>query len=129
MKLVDRKTMLQFPAGTLISMYEPAIINETVIKDESIFHPSGGTDFYTQCIFDGAVECSTVDDTGQAELDHESIYRDGGFKNNELYLIWEPADIQATIDQLQAVMATVTPYTDRLQRCSNGDRHLFELKE
>ena len=129
MKLVDCKTMLQFPAGTLISMYEPAIINETVINDESIFHPSGGTDFYTQCIFDDAVECNTVDGTGQAELDHESIYRDGGFNNNELYLIWEPDDIQAIIGRLQAVMATVTPYTDRLQRCSSDDCRLFELKE
>lgn len=129
MKLVDRETMLQFPAGTLISKYEPAIINETVIKDESIFHPSGGTDFYTQCIFDGAVECNTVDDTGQAELDHESIYRDGMFEDNELYLIWEPAGIQATIDRLQAVMATVAPYTDRLQSCGSGDCRLFELKE
>ena len=69
MKLVNRTTMLQLPAGTLISKYEPAVINETLIKDDSIIYDAEGNDFFTQNIFEDSVDLDAIYSTGQGGLD------------------------------------------------------------
>lgn len=127
MKLVNRTTMLQLPAGTLISKYEPAVINETLIKDESIIHDGEHIDFFTQQIFEDSVDLDAIYSTGSGELDLESHSRDGCFDYDELYIIWEPADIQATIDRLQACKDVAATFSDLLIPYQSPDGRLFSL--
>lgn len=109
MKIVDRKTFLALPAETLFSKYEPCVFGDLCIKGDSI----GSNDFAYQQIADAVA----AHDSGEfanklfdAQASGESVAmdfdcqgRDGLFDDDQLFAVWEPADVAALIARLSRV--------------------------
>jgi hypothetical protein len=104
-KIVDRKTFLALPPETLFSKYEPCVFFDLLIKGET-----WGNDFLYQSIND-AIESAGSDDfanklfTVQASgeslpMDFNCQGRDGLFDDDQLFAVWEPADVLALITRL-----------------------------
>lgn len=73
------------------------------------------------------VDLDAIYSTGSGELDLESRSRDGCFDYDELYIVWEPADIQATIDRLQVCKTVAATFSDLLIPYRSPDGRLFSL--
>lgn len=110
MKIIDRKTFLALPDETLFSKYEPCVFGDLTIKGETV----GVNDFLIQQICD-AVRChdsgefaEILDDaqeTGRSfDMDFDCMGRDGLFDDEQLFAIWEPADIIALIERLKMLV-------------------------
>lgn len=108
MKIVDRKTFLGLPPGTLFSKFEPMIFGDLSIKEETI---SDSEDFYYQQISD-AVAWEYPGEffdilyiamkTGESlKMDFDCPTRDGLFDENQLFAIWERDDVMALISRLE----------------------------
>ena len=106
MKIVNRKTFLSLPADTLFSKFDPCVFGDLCIKGNSI----GDTDFVYQSITD-AIACNDsgefVDKLLVAQASGESVGmdfdcqgRDGMFDAEQLFAVWEPADVAALIARL-----------------------------
>lgn len=120
MKIVDRKTFLSLPAGTLFSTYQPCVFGDLRIKGDSI----GEIDFFYQPITD-AIACNDSSefaeklDAAQASgaslsMDFDCQGRDGMFDADQLFAVWEPADVAALIARLGRCTAGVA---ERHPRC------------
>jgi len=106
MKIVDRKTFMQLPTGTMFQKYTPEICEELCIKDSNLLD----IDFWYYCIdgihaVDGDDDVQVSDMLYQAERDGQSfnsdlrvVSRDGCFDQDQLFLIWEPADVAKLVD-------------------------------
>lgn len=111
MRIVDRNTFLKMPKGTLFMKYSPCSFGELCIKDGSIFHDSGGNDFYYNSVTD------TVDSPDSSELfdkllaaqedssisipmDFDTYQRDGLFDYDQLFAVYEMKDVCGLIDKL-----------------------------
>jgi hypothetical protein len=111
MKIVDRKTFLALPAGTVFSKFEPNIICETMIKGDTV----AGVDFYYSNLTSLHVPNSgewieQIDRLVAGEavpLDFESECRDGCFDMHQMFAVWEQCDIDALIERLQRLAAPV----------------------
>jgi hypothetical protein len=112
MKIVDRKTFLALPAGVLYSKYEPCIFGDLNIKGDTV----GLGDFSTQEIAD-AVRCNDSEEFadilfsaaktgGSFSMDFDCEGRDGLFDGNQLFAIWEPADVAALIERLTRLVGS-----------------------
>lgn len=107
MKIVDRVTFLTLPEETVFARYEPCIFGELSIKLETC-----GRDFVVQGLVDPWFEgdnssedwINTLDRIARGEpsppLDFDFAGRDGAFKDDQLYAVWEAADLDALIDRL-----------------------------
>lgn len=113
MKIVDRKTFLSLPPETIFTKYEPCSFGELSIKGGSI----GGIDFFYQQIAD-AIDChdsgEMFDKLNAAEkrgvsvaFDFDCQGRDGLFDADQLFAVWEPADVAALIARLSKCAAGV----------------------
>lgn len=112
MKIVDRKTFLSLPAGTLFSKFEPDIFSDIRIKEDTC----GDNDWFEQQIAD-AIECSGSENfadkcdrmvNGESvKMDFDCIGRDGCFDDDQLFAVWEQADIDALIARLQKTKGAV----------------------
>jgi hypothetical protein len=112
MKIVDRKTFLALPANTVFSKYEPCIFGDLCIKGDSF----GEIDFFYQPISD-AIDChdsgefhdklTAAQERGESvSVDLDCQSRDGLFDADQLFAVWEPADVATLIT--------------RLARCAHG---------
>jgi hypothetical protein len=102
MKIVDRKTFLSLPKGTLFQKYEPCVTEELAVKFKSI----GDIDFYYMNIdgtflidSDGCNEETDILDDSEKngtsfDIEFNSIMRDGCFDKEQLFMIWEEKDIE-----------------------------------
>lgn len=109
MKIVDLVTFRALPAGTLFSKYVPCYFEALTIKGETWEY-----DFLTQQIAD-AIACTGSDDFS-AKLDHAQFTgasltmdfdcqgRDGCFDKEQLFAVWERADVEALITRLQETL-------------------------
>jgi hypothetical protein len=99
MKIVDRKTFLSKPPGTLFSKYQPCHFGELMVKGET-----WGNDFLMQDIAN-AVACdndrefdSLLEDAERSgssfQMDFDCQGRDGLFEGDQLFAIWEGRDIE-----------------------------------
>lgn len=114
MKIVDRKTFLAMPAGTLFSKYEPCVFGALEIKGDTLENCG---DFGVQQIAD-AIECYDSGDFGlkctmmengiSVGLDLDCQGRDGLFDENQLFAVWEPKDVEALIERLSDALCTAT---------------------
>lgn len=106
MKIVDRKTFLSLPAETLFSKYEPCVFGDLCIKGDTL----GSNDFAYQQIAD-AIACNDSGEFadkllaaertgGSVALDLDCQGRDGLFDDDQLFVVWEPADVAALIARL-----------------------------
>jgi len=115
MRIVDRKTFLALPGEVLFSKYEPCTFGPLTIRGEVWGHCN---DFLTQSIAD-AVECNrssdfacTLDDAqesgGSFAIDLDCMGRDGMFDDDQLFAIWEPADVAALIERLTPLVSNAS---------------------
>lgn len=113
MRIVDRATFLAMPAGTVFTKYEPCCFGELTIKGETTI---SGHDFLTQEIAD-AIDCTGSDDfaeklfssqeTGVSlAFDFDCEGRDGCFDADQLFAVWEDADVCALIARLELARVT-----------------------
>lgn len=118
MKIVDRATFLALPLETLFSKYQPCAFEDMCIKGDTICREGGAPiDFYFQALVDAVA----ADDSGeffatldQAEQTGESVrldfdcqQRDGCFDQDQLFAVWERADVDALIDRLRTAVAAM----------------------
>lgn len=98
---------MKLPKGTLFSKYAPYIFEDLAIKDDTL----GTSDFFATYIADAVASDSpedswqrldTVQQTGESlPMDFTEIRRDGTFEEDQLFAVWEPADVRALISELQ----------------------------
>jgi len=110
MKIIDRKTFLSLPDETLFSKYEPCVFGDLTIKGATV----GTNDFLTQQISDAVAYndsgdfgyiMETARETGcSIYMDFDCMGRDGLFDEEQLFAIWETADIVALIDRLKMLV-------------------------
>lgn len=105
MKIVNRETFLALPEGILFAKYEPNVFEDLCIKGET-----WGNDFLVQQITD-AIAYQGSDDFGDRldesqstgcslPMDFNRLGRDGCFDDDQLFAIWERADVEALIARL-----------------------------
>jgi len=108
-KIVNRKTFLQMPEGTLYSKYAPCYFENFEIKGETLLTD----DFCSQ----GLIDCIRCEDSGEFvtilhdsevngasfSLDFDCYGRDGSFDDDQLFAVWERADVDALIERLKQV--------------------------
>lgn len=106
MRIVDRQTFLALPAGTVYQKWEPCFFGETCIKGETTPHD----DWYETRIT-GAIEhddseefferCTDMAEQGASvPMEFDTICRDGFFDQDQLFAVFEPADVAALIGRL-----------------------------
>ncbi len=103
MIIVNREKFLLMPPGTLYSRYQPCIVSGLEIKGKSIGvgEDWGGDWFYQDIIGETGLCCGDNMDVYEemeagveVEIDLNIEQRDGSFKNDELFLIYSPEDIE-----------------------------------
>lgn len=110
MKIVDRKTFLAMPEGTVYCPYEPSVFGCLSIKSTSSANDFVYLDLSTaiRCTdsFDWSDKLDDSLENGTSlEMDFEGSYaRDGAYVEDELYAVWEAADVQQLINLLQAAL-------------------------
>ncbi len=118
MKIVDRVTFLALPADTLFSKYTPCSMDELMIKGDSLTYD----DFLCQQIADAikhnayGFSATLVDSRHNGtsiSMDFDCQSRDGCFDADQLFAVWERADVAALIARLQRTLDTPT----------EGERH------
>jgi hypothetical protein len=107
MKIVNLQQFLALPGETLFCKYQPCAFGELEIKVEN----SGERDFLTQDIA-GAI---AFNDSGEyvdkleaareqgtsLPMDFDFPGRDGMFDDEQLFAVYERADVEALIERLQ----------------------------
>jgi hypothetical protein len=108
MKIVDRKTFLALPEGTVFSKYQPYIFGELQIKGSTL--KSSG-DFCAYSIT-SAIDYDSSEDlfekldrmekNGEAvPMDFDSGGRDGCFDLDQLFAVWDEQDVRKLIGRLE----------------------------
>lgn len=114
MKIVDRKTFLDMPPGTVFSEYIPCCFGEWSVKGDTIIH-DWPHDFWSRGLID--LDSEGSDDFAEKlhrsqfkgeslELDHESEGRDGCYEGKQLYAVLEKKDLGGLIDSLTKIYGT-----------------------
>jgi hypothetical protein len=107
MKIVNLETFRKMPPNTLFAKYEPCVFEELEIKGETWEH-----DFLVSSSISSAIQCSgsaefselldRAEKTGESlAMDFESEGRDGCFEKDQLFAVWEDADVLALIERLK----------------------------
>ena len=104
MIIVNREKFLLLPPGTLYSRYEPCIVSGLEIKGKSFFFEGGSGDWFFQNVlgeagdyYDSPEGYEEMEAGIDVELNLNTQERDGGFKVDELFLIYSPKDIETII--------------------------------
>lgn len=106
MKIVNRETFMKMPRNTLFAKYQPSVFEEFAIKGET-----WNQDFLASASLSSAIDCSGsvefvelldhAEKTGESLLmDFESEGRDGCFDKDQLFAVFEEADVMALIERL-----------------------------
>lgn len=112
MRIVDRKTFLAMPAGTIFAKYTPHVFGDIGIKEETV-----GNDFVVQDLtpwWEGCERDMDYFDVMEAMVrgepspppDYDFAGRDGLFDQEQLFAVWEPRDAEALIARLQQALAS-----------------------
>jgi hypothetical protein len=114
MKIVNRKTFLAMPEGTVFAKYDPSIIREPMVKFDTI--ESGGKviDFYYASLTDevdcsGSFERDGIMDAAEHEgvpfaLHFNTQCRDGLYDADQLFAVWDRDDVVGLIARLQLAL-------------------------
>jgi hypothetical protein len=106
MKIVNREDFLKLRAGTLYSKYELCNFGDLLIKGGSLEN-----DWCFQQIAD-AIEAgdtgefvdslAKAKETGESvKMDFDCMGRDGMFEEDQLFAVWEDADVRGLIKRLE----------------------------
>lgn len=105
MKIIDKNTLRDMPAGTLYSRYEPCCFHDLEIFEG----PFAENDFIYSFLSAPDINGSGGDssdfmkemENGEShEVELNSTGRDGRYDDDELFAIWEKSDVQALIAKL-----------------------------
>ncbi len=110
MKIVDLKTFLAMPVGTVFCKYEPCFFGPLSIKGENC----GERDFFFQQVTDSIDAHDSgefirlLDEAQQTgseiAFDLECQQRDGCFEDDQLFSVWHPNDVRALIQRLHMAL-------------------------
>lgn len=112
MRIVDRKTFLAMPAGTLFAKWAPNYFLDLMIKEETV----GENDFIQQDLipwFEDTNDCGHHLDQLEAiqrgepspPLDFDCSGRDGAFDADQLFAVFEKHDVEALTSRLRRALA------------------------
>ena len=116
MQIVNLKTFLELPPGTVYAKYQPSFFGNLAIKGETISH---GIDFWTVTIVD-ALDCNDFSkfinllDRSEKEgvhiaMDFDTMQRDGLFEKEQLFAVWHVEDLKQLISILQIAVDNFIP--------------------
>lgn len=118
MRIVNRKTFLQLPAGTVFSKYSPCIFGDLSIKGDTV-----SNDFLVQDIvgsIDSETDSGYYDKINASEkdgvslkMDFDVMGRDGLFDDDQLFAIWERDDVIGLRDRLKDALDSAYKVTIR----------------
>ena len=101
MRIIDRKEFLECPSGTVYGEYFPWSVEGLRVKQDNC----GDDDwFYIDLIagVDYVGDWSSNADHGDSfPLSFNGICRDGAFDDDQLFAIYEPADVAGLIEALE----------------------------
>lgn len=110
MRIVDRKTFLSLPPGTIFAKYTPCMFEDWRVKDDT-----SGNDFYcrelvptwtvaatdTSLYFD-ELRRAASEEVGP--LDFETISRDGCFDDDQMFAVLSPEDVKALAASIRTLV-------------------------
>ena len=109
MKIVDRKTFLTLPEGTIYSYYVPQISNGLMVKQETLSDDWIYQDLLFEVYGDSSNDVMQL--LTQAEehgtsfrLDLDCGTRDGMFDNEQMFMVYEKEDITRLVNKLLSLM-------------------------
>ncbi len=104
MKIVDRKEFLAMPAGTLYTEFEPCVANGLAIKHDTLDNCDDWS--YTDLIASSEFCQDLYELNDGKEIPYSSNWagRDGEFDQDQLFIVYSPADIQAFADTLAGLI-------------------------
>ena len=131
MRIVDRKTFLELPEGTVFAKYDPCIIREPMVKCDSTPNAGELVDFYYanltdevdcsgSCARDGIMDLAVIEGLPFA-LDFNSQCRDGMYDADQLFAVWERDDVAGLISRLQTALVDGYPSTVLLPKINCSD--------
>ena len=108
MKIVTRKELMELPAGTVFSYYEPCVFHDLNIKDSE---PNDGSpDFVISGLIGSVAHTSSEEFVENCEkmqrrysmpVDFELTGREGLFDHEQLFAVYERADVEILIERLK----------------------------
>ena len=108
MRIVSRETFMTLPAGTVYCEYEPCIFGNWLIKGQTIVSDGENIDWFYDASLDSldAGDLFETLDTMTAQgtsttVDFYQGGRDGCFAWEQLYAVYEQADLKGLIKRLQ----------------------------
>ncbi len=110
MKIVDRKTFLKLPSGTVFAKYKPCFFEGLQIKLDD---GNWGEDFVVQDLetpikCDSSenfeIQCERAEKGEEVDLDFDCGSRDGLFDRDQLFAVWSRKDVQELIERLQETL-------------------------
>lgn len=108
MKIIDLKTFLSLPNNTVFMKFNPMMFESLCVKQDSLMHNDfqyenitneidcSGSDEYMDILYN-AISCNTV----SIPMDFNCICRDGFFKEDQLFAVYEQKDIDNLIEKLK----------------------------
>jgi hypothetical protein len=110
MKIVNKQEFYKLPNGTLYSEYEPCIFSGLKIKNDTFYNGSKPFDFvYEELIgnvdADGSYDRDDIlircqNDKSEFDLDFDCSSRDGTYKDDALYAVYDSREIIALSDKI-----------------------------
>ncbi len=100
MKIVDRKTFLACPPGTVYARYEPCIFGALEIKgencgDDDWFYQELVGSIYCDNSTDFAMKLEDAIEKGESfKMDFDIESRDGCYNEDEIFAVWEDDDVR-----------------------------------
>lgn len=111
MRIVDRKTFLAMPSGTVFAKFAPCWFGDLHIKGDSL----DSNDFIAEAITDAfdnngseqfADRCYEMKDKGASyPMTFDATMRDGLFDDDQLFAVWDRSDVTALIERLSRALA------------------------
>lgn len=129
MRIVDRKTFLAMPAGTLFAKFDPHVFGELQIKADTCgndFVCNGLMPYWWEDCQDSGDALSIIDRMMEGEssppLDYDSYGRDGLFDADQLFAVFEPADVRALMTHLTEMLTFQNAPTPEVasEVCASG---------
>ncbi len=109
MKIVDRKTFLAMPSGTVYSLYAPCVFEQLQVKstdcgDNDWIYCNLISPLHCDSTEHFLLNCEEMERGGSVPLDFSLSERDGCFEKDQLFAVWEESDVSALIARLREAL-------------------------
>ncbi len=110
MKIVDLKSFLELPAGTVFMKYEPCVFDDLEVKGETWGRDflSDNITYWSRCESDVDFHQKMEDaERGESlDLDFDCTTKDGIFDEEQLFAVYEGKDVDLLIEKLERCKAS-----------------------